>query len=74
MNISLLSATAVFTLVLNIVLTIYLLKDKIRFYSYNIKEKEIINFILTPTAQSETTIDTEILATEIISLDDNYNG
>lgn len=73
MNIYLLGTTAIFTLVLNLFLTMYLIKDKINVYSYDGNKKEIINFVLTPGIQNEIATETEVLSTEIISHGDNYN-
>lgn len=74
MNINILSATAIFTLVLNILLTMYLLKDKIDTNSYSTNDDEIKNFVLTPNAQNEIVADAGVLETEIILLDDSYYG
>ena len=74
MNIYLVGTTAIFTLVLNLLLTLYLLKDKMNVNSYDGNKKEIINFVLTPNAQNEIVTETEVLSTEIISRGDNGNG
>ena len=73
MDMHLLSATAILTLGLNVILTLYLLKDKMNIYSRNTNKKETINFVLTPYTQKEIAPDTEVLATEIISLGNNHN-
>lgn len=74
MNLYILSATAILTLVLNFILTVYLLKKKNNVYSNNANKKEIINFVLTPSLQNKILNDSEALATEIISPGDNHNG
>lgn len=74
MNTYLLGATAIFTLVLNLFLTMYLLKEKVNTYSLEENKNEIINFVLTQNSPIEVAIDKEVLATEIISHGDNYDG
>jgi hypothetical protein len=74
MNNYLLVTTAIFTLVLNLFLTMHLIKDKTNVYSYGGNKKEIINFVLTPSVQNEVAFETEVLSTEIISPSDNYHG
>jgi hypothetical protein len=64
----LLAATSIGTLILNLLLTRYLLKSKMSVYFPDIDKREAINFVLTPPAQSENTAATEILATEVISV------
>ena len=70
MDIYLLGTTAIFTLVLNLFLTLYLVKDKMKAYTYVENKNEIINFVLTPSIQNEFAVETEILSTEIISKGD----
>ena len=70
MDIYLLGITAIFTLVLNSLLTLYLVKDKMNAYTYIENKNEIINFVLTPSIQNEFAVETEILSTEIISKGD----
>ena len=53
MDIYLLGTTAIFTLVLNLFLTLYLVKDKMKAYTYVENKNEIINFVLTPSIQNE---------------------
>lgn len=66
MNINLLSVAAIFTLMLNLLLTIYMLKDKIEgSFDFTTKD-EIVNFVLTPSAQKEIIADTEVIETEIM--------
>jgi hypothetical protein len=67
----LLAATSIGTLILNLLLTRYLLKSKISVYFPDTDKREAINFVLTPPAQSENTAATEILATEVISVGHN---
>jgi len=74
MNIYLLGTTAIFTLVLNLFLTLYLLKDKINIDSHHGNKKEIINFVLTPSGRKEMVTETEVLSTEIISHGDKDDG
>lgn len=74
MNIYILGTTAIFTLVLNSFLTMYLIKDKSNVDSSRENKKEIINFVLTPSGRKEIVRETEILSTEIISHGDNDNG
>ena len=74
MDIYLLGITAIFTLVLNSLLTLYLVKDKMNAYTYIENKNEIINFVLTPSIHNEYAVETEILSTEIISKGDYWNG
>ena len=70
MDIYLLGITAIFTLVLNLLLALYLVKNKMDAYTYVENKNEIINFVLTPSIQNEYAVETEILSTEIISKGD----
>lgn len=62
-----LCTTAVLTLLLNLLLAHYLLKDKLKSDSTEIKRNDIVHFNLMPPAKLEAETDTEILATEIIA-------
>lgn len=73
MNIYILGAIAIFTLVLNLFLVLYLLKDKNDVNSNDGSKNEIINFVLSSGVQNEIATETEILATEIVASGDNYN-
>lgn len=65
-----LCTTAVVTLLLNLLLVRYLLKEKLKADSAEIKRNDIVHFTLKPPVKMETEIDTEILATEIIAKGD----
>jgi hypothetical protein len=66
-----LGITAVFTLLLNLLLTRYLIKDKIYRSTLECNNKDVVNFVLTPAVKMENAADTEILATEIMPNGDN---
>lgn len=74
MVIYLLGAIAIFTFVLNLFLTMCLIKDKINLDTYDRNKKEVINFVLKPSVQNESAIETEVLSTEIILPCDSCNG
>lgn len=71
MIIYLLAMTSIITLIINLILTRYLLKDKLTNYSFDTDKKEVTNFVLTPNVQNDIASDTEVLATEIISKGDS---
>jgi hypothetical protein len=74
MNMNILSMTAMFTLILNVFLTVYLLRDKTNTYPYHAIKDDVINFVLTPDVQSEIAADEHITETEIILSCKSYNG
>jgi hypothetical protein len=74
MDMYLLSITAVFTLVLNIFLSVCLLKDKLNINSYNTKKDHIINFVLAPDTENVASADAEVAETEMVLPGDAYNG
>jgi len=62
-----LSITAVFTLLLNLLLTRYLINDKLYKNPIESKKGDVINFVLTPVIKGSGAVDTEALSTEFIS-------
>jgi hypothetical protein len=73
MIVSLLGITALFTLILNLILVGYLLKDKLSIHSNNNNKKDVINFVLSPHKENKTDTDTDTLATELIFKNESEN-
>jgi hypothetical protein len=73
MIVSLLGITALFTLILNLILVGYLLEDKLAIHSNNNNKKEVINFVLSPHNENKTDNDTDMLATELIFKNESEN-
>jgi hypothetical protein len=62
----LLAATAVITLILNLLLTFYVVRSRWSAYSPEADSHEVIDFVLAPDDQEENAEDTRLLDTEII--------
>lgn len=67
----LLACTAVFTLILNILLTLHLIKEKFISYSSELYKREVVSFVLKPNMQNESAAETEVLMTEVLLTEDS---
>lgn len=69
MMIFLLASTAVLTLALNLMLTNYLLKEKLNASHALLRENEVVHFSLTPHTREDVSGDTQLLETQILPKD-----
>lgn len=68
MIIHFLSVAAAVTLILNLLLTYYVLKEKLADGSMiEANRSEALNFVLSPDMNPHASLDTEVLTTEIIT-------